>query len=86
MKNASSKKGWMTDMNQPHVEPPPIPLIKENHDGKSDKDFVKLKLRIVACDTLLTYPDFNETFKIYTNARAFQLGAVVIQIGKPISF
>ena len=31
-------------MNHPHVEPPQIPLIQEKHDGKSDKDFVKLKL------------------------------------------
>ena len=43
-KNVSSKKGWMTGMNHPHVEPPPIPLIQETHDGKSDKYFVKLKL------------------------------------------
>ena len=32
-------------MTQPHVDPPPINLIKEKHYGKSDKDFVKLKLR-----------------------------------------
>ena len=31
-------------MTQPHVEPLPIPLIKENHDGKPDNFFVKLKL------------------------------------------
>ena len=34
--------------------------------------------RIVARDTLLTYPDFNEAFKIHTDASAFQLGAVMI--------
>ena len=32
--------------------------------------FDKIK-RIVACDTLLNYPDYNETFKIHTNATAF---------------
>ena len=32
-------------MTQPNVEPPPIPQIKLNHDGKSDKYFVELKLR-----------------------------------------
>ena len=42
--------------------------------------FEKIK-RIVACDTLLTYPDFNETFKIHTDARNFQLGVVIIQKG-----
>ena len=35
---------------------------------------------------LSTYPDFNETFKIHTDASAFQLGAVIIQKGKPIAF
>ena len=34
----------MTGMTQPHVETPPIPLIKEKHNGNSDKYFVKLKL------------------------------------------
>ena len=45
MKNVSSKKEWMTGVTHPHVEPPPIPLIQETYYGKSDKYFVKLKLR-----------------------------------------
>ena len=40
----------------------------------------------MAHDNLLTYPDFNETFKIHTNASTFQLGAVISQNGKPIAF
>ena len=32
-------------MTPPHVDPSLIPLIKENHNGKSEKYFVKLKLR-----------------------------------------
>ena len=35
--------------------------------------------------TFLTYPDFNETFKIHTNANVFQLGAVISQKDNPIS-
>ena len=35
----------MTGTIQPHVDPPPIPLIKEKHDGNSEKYFVKLKIR-----------------------------------------
>ena len=46
--------------------------------------FEKIK-RIVARDNLLTYPDFNERFKIHTNSSSFQLGAVIIQKGKPIA-
>ena len=42
--------------------------------------------RIVARDTFLSYPYFNETFKIHTNASTFQLGAVISQKGRPISF
>ena len=45
--------------------------------------FGKIK-RIMACDTLSNYSDYNETFKIHTNARAFQLGVVISQKGKPI--
>ena len=41
--------------------------------------------RIAAQDTLLTYPDFNEEFKIHTDSIKFQLGAVIIQKGKPIA-
>ena len=39
------KKNWNTGVVQVHVEPLPIPLIKRKHDDKSDKDFVKIKLR-----------------------------------------
>ena len=53
---------------------------------KGEQDtFDKIK-RIVARNTLLTYLYFNETFKIHTDASAFQLGAVIIQKGRPIDF
>ena len=39
----------------------------------------------MARDFLLAYPDFDKEFKIHTNARDFQLGAVIIQNGKPIA-
>ena len=45
MKKISHKKGWGTDTIPSHVEPPPIPLIKETFTGKLDEDYVKLKLR-----------------------------------------
>ena len=41
--------------------------------------------RIVARNTLLTYPDFNEEFKSHTNDSNFQLGAVINQKGKPVA-
>ena len=45
MKKISHSKVWGTDTNPAHVEPSPIPLIKELSTGKSDGDYVKLKLR-----------------------------------------
>ena len=44
MKKLSHKKGYSSDTNLAHIEPPPIPLIKETWPGKSDEDYVKLKL------------------------------------------
>ena len=40
----------------------------------------------MARDTLLTYPDFNENFKILTDDSYLKLGAIIIQKGKPIAF
>ena len=46
MKNVSRKKGLGVDANPDHVEPTPVPLVKETSTGKSDRDYVKLKMRI----------------------------------------
>ena len=48
-------------------------------------DFDKINW-ILARDSLLTDPELNETFKIYDNAIAFQLGAVISHKGKHIAF
>ena len=42
--------------------------------------------QIVARDTLLIYPDFNKRFDIHMDASELQLGAVISQDGKPITF
>ena len=68
------------------------PLTKLTHIKRNFKwmkveqyDFEEIK-RIVARKTLLTYLDFNETFKFHDNASALQLGVVIIQKRKPITF
>ena len=43
-KIVSHKKGWNSVKYPTYVEPPTIILIKETFNGKSDEDFVKLKL------------------------------------------
>ena len=42
--------------------------------------------QVVAHDTLLIYPDFNKRFDIHRDASELQLGAGIIQDGKPIAF
>ena len=44
-KNVSHNKSWNLGVMQKHVEPPPTPLIKIKQDNKSNKYFVKIKLR-----------------------------------------
>ena len=45
MNKVSHKKKWNDWVVQQHVDPPPTTLIKNKHDDKSDKNFVKIKLR-----------------------------------------
>ena len=59
----------------------------------SGHQYTKLRLRqvkcVVACEVLLAYPVFGKEdmpFEIYTNASAYQLGAVLTQNGKPIAY
>ena len=42
--------------------------------------------RAVAQEILLAYLDFNKRFGIHTDARYYQLGAVISHNGKPIAF
>ena len=42
--------------------------------------------KLIAKETLLTYPDFNLPFDIHTDASKLQLGACISQNGKPIAF
>ena len=40
----------------------------------------------IGTEVLLSYPDFNKPFQIYTDESDHQLGAVIMQDKKPISF
>ena len=44
---------------------------------KTEQDTLDEIKRVVDCDNILTYPVFNEEFKIYTDASNFKLGAVI---------
>jgi RNase H-like domain found in reverse transcriptase len=47
--------------------------------------FDKIK-KVIETEMLLAYPDFDKPFHIYTDAIDHQLGAVIMQDKKPISF
>ena len=42
--------------------------------------------KLIAKETLLTYPDFNKPFEIHTDASDVQLGACISQDDKPVAF
>ena len=41
---------------------------------------------VINRETLLSFPDFNKEFHIYTDASDYQLGAVIMQDHKPLAF
>jgi hypothetical protein len=41
---------------------------------------------LISKETLLTFPNFNEPFHIFTDASKYQLGAVIMQNDKPLTF
>ncbi len=47
--------------------------------------FDKVKATI-AKEVVLVYPDFSKVFEIYTDASTMQLGAVITQDNRPITF
>jgi hypothetical protein len=47
--------------------------------------FDKIK-KVIGTEVILCYPDFNKPFHLYTDASDHQLGAVIMQDKKPLSF
>ena len=58
---------------------------KKKWNKECQKAFDTIK-NLVSRETLLSYPNFNKPFKIYTDASKLQLGSVISQKGEPIAF
>jgi transposase InsO family protein len=61
------------------------PKVKFEWRKEHQEAFDKIKT-LISKETLLTFPNFNEPFHIYTDASKYQLGAVIMQNEKPIAF
>jgi hypothetical protein len=69
---------------------PPLPRLTSNDvpfqwTDIEQQAFDKMKA-IVCPKLLLSYPDFNKSFHIHTDASHYQLGAVISQDNCPIAF
>ena len=53
--------------------------------GVNQKAFEDIK-KVMTKETILTSPNFNEVFEIHTDTSDRQLGAIIYQNGKPLSF
>jgi hypothetical protein len=58
--------------------------VKFKWGPEQEAAFQEVKRRI-STEVLLMYPDFNLPFEIYTDGSKFQLGAVIVQNGRPLA-
>ena len=72
-----------------HLLTPLTALTQKGHKFKwtdlEQKAFDEIK-RVLAQNTILTYPNFKLPFEIHTDASDLQLGSVIMQEGKPLAF
>ena len=72
-----------------HYSAPLTGLVSKNvkftWGPEQQKAFDTIK-KIISCEMLLAFPDFNEEFHIYTDASTYQLGAVIMQKDRPLAF
>jgi hypothetical protein len=53
---------------------------------EQQKGFEKVKDMLSKDEARLSYPDFSKPFDLYTDASDLQIGATLVQEGKPLGF
>jgi hypothetical protein len=72
-----------------HVLAPLTGLVSNKakwHWTKVEEQAFEEAKQMVIRDALLSYPDFSREFHVYADASDYQLGAVILQDGKPIAY
>ena len=58
-----------------------------NLNGTKNNKRLLTKIKtVISRETLLSFPDFDQEFHIYTDASDYQLGSVIMQNNKPLAF
>jgi transposase InsO family protein len=72
-----------------HIIAPLSALTSKNVPWKwgaeQQSAFEEIK-QVVSQETLLAFPQFDKPFHVYTDASRYQLGAVIMQEGRPLAF
>ena len=54
--------------------------------GAEQQEAFETLKSIMGADCLNVYPNYNQPFEIYTDASDYQLGAAIIQKGRPVAY
>jgi len=77
---------WLESVVTPKLPKPKAPKRQPGIGTRCiQKAFDDAKATI-AKEVVLAYPDFSKVFEIYTDASAYQLGAVITQDNRPLAF
>ena len=66
-----------------------LSAVKKKRDfywGAEEQNAFEEAKRMLANDALLAYLDFSKLFNVYSDASDYQLGATVVQNGRPLGF
>jgi transposase InsO family protein len=54
--------------------------------GQVEQEAFEAIKKVISKEAMLTFPDFSKPFHVYTDSSDYQLGAVIVQEGKPLAF